>query len=120
MQLKPEIHVIDINDPDHFTGNTSVLSIDELDSKPTAALWGAFDENIIIGHDDGRISNWDNRVPTKKLIELNDVHRGRINDMQYNIDQTMFITASKDTTAKVLQKIARSSRILYTVYRILS
>lgn len=105
MGQKAEIHVIDTSDPDHFAGKASVLSIDELgDSKPTAALWGPFDENIIIGHENGRISNWDNRVPTKKFQELTDVHRGQINDMQYNIDQTMFITASKDTTAKVNEK----------------
>ncbi|XP_074602011.1 eukaryotic translation initiation factor 3 subunit i [Brevipalpus obovatus] len=95
------IHIIDPLDPEHMKGDSSVMSIEVSDSKPTAALWGSLDETIIVGHENGKITKWERRVPAKKSREVVDAHRGQINDMQYSKDQTMFITASKDTTAKL-------------------
>ncbi|XP_053200248.1 eukaryotic translation initiation factor 3 subunit I-like [Panonychus citri] len=102
MNLPSQLRILDINDPDQFKGNSYVFSIADMGvSKPTAALWGPLDESIITGHENGTIIKWDLRTTTSSLQEVPEVHRGQINDMQYNNDQTMLITASKDTTSKI-------------------
>ena len=102
MKLPAELHIIDINNASHFDGSGSIMSAFDLEmSKPTSSLWGPLDEFLLTGHDKGEIVKWDIRIPNSRLQELDDVHKSSINDMQYNSDQTMFITSSKDTTAKV-------------------
>ena len=66
----------------------------------TAAQWGLFDEHLITGHEDGEIKVFDVRNLSKPL-EKAKKHTDAINDMQMNKDRTMFITASKDHSAKV-------------------
>ncbi|XP_044587478.1 eukaryotic translation initiation factor 3 subunit I-like isoform X4 [Cotesia glomerata] len=65
----------------------------------SAIVWGALDESIITGHEDGEINIWD--VRTGKKLNSQKGHKSQINDMQVNKDGTMFITASKDHTAKL-------------------
>ncbi|XP_015514513.1 eukaryotic translation initiation factor 3 subunit I [Neodiprion pinetum] len=65
----------------------------------SAILWGALDETIITGHEDGEINLWDMRTG-KKLNSIKS-HKNQINDMQTNKDGTMFVTACKDHTAKL-------------------
>ena len=102
MKMSAEMHIIDINDPDHFIGRSTIMSLCDMDfPKPTASLWGPLDEYVITGHENGSIVKWDNRVPGEILQQVTDQHRSQINDLQYNSDHTMFITSSKDTTAKV-------------------
>ena len=101
MRMLPEVHIIDINSGEHLKGQGSVLSIQELGmQKPTSTLWGPLDESIIVGHESGQISKWEPRMPKNKIQEIQ-AHKSLINDMQYNNNQSMFITASKDHTAKV-------------------
>ncbi|XP_055840392.1 uncharacterized protein LOC129908114 [Episyrphus balteatus] len=50
-------------------------------------------------HENGQISLWDIRKG-KEINSVND-HTAGINDMQMNKDGTMFVTASKDTSAKL-------------------
>lgn len=107
MKMPAELKIIDINDPDHFRGSSCVMSIPDIADdlkKPTAALWGPLDEFVITGHEDGNIVKWDIRVPGARLQQDSESHKAQINDMQFNSDQTMLITASKDTTAKVSNK----------------
>lgn len=101
MKMQPEVHVIDITSGEHLKGQGSVLSFKELGmSKVTSSLWGPLDESFITGHESGHIVKWEMRSPKTKLKDVY-VHKTQINDLQYNKDQTMFISASKDTTAKV-------------------
>lgn len=103
MKMPAEMHIIDINDPSHFAGQSSIKSLYDMDiPKPTAALWGSLDECVITGHENGNIIKWDNRIAGEVLQKVTDQHRNQINDLQYNSDCTMFITSSKDTTAKVI------------------
>lgn len=53
-----------------------------------------------LGHDNGQISIWDIRKGGREINSVND-HTAGINDMQMNNDGTMFVTASKDTSAKL-------------------
>ncbi|OAD52143.1 Eukaryotic translation initiation factor 3 subunit I [Eufriesea mexicana] len=65
----------------------------------SAILWGALDETVITGHEDGEIIIWD--VKTRQKLKSAKCHKSQINDMQFNKDGTMFVTASKDNTAKL-------------------
>ena len=101
--MPSSLHVIDLSDPSSFEMDASgIISIDEFDrhNKPTSGLWGPLDESVILGHETGQLSKWDFRNTKEKLLEVQK-HKQQINDLQYNVDQTMFITASKDTSAKL-------------------
>lgn len=89
-------------------------------SKPMCSLWGALNEYLITGHDDGTLCQWDIKVSSSRLVQIalyllqiyfllqtgeflhsTKEHGHLIKDMQLSNDQMMLITASKDKTAKV-------------------
>lgn len=96
-----ELFIIDVRNVDSSISNQSpVLKLTmNQQSKITSCLWGALDETIITGHENGSIRIWDLRA-AKELNSVND-HTGVINDMQLSADGTMLVSASKDTTAKL-------------------
>eukprot|EP01137_Pigoraptor_chileana_P009917 Opistho-2@58845 len=69
-------------------------------NKVTAAVWGPLDRTIITGHENGTVSIWD--ASSGKRLSYERVHEGQINDIQLYADSSMFITASKDNYAKLL------------------
>ena len=102
MKHHPEINVIDITTGEHLSGASALYKIALVadQTKVLSTLWGQVDESFITGHENGNIVSWDLRNPGTILKE-NHVHKGQINDLQFNKDQTMFISASKDKTSKV-------------------
>lgn len=95
-----ELFIIDVRTADSSLSHQDpVLRVPILQSKVTSMLWGALDETIITGHENGHISLYDVRNG-KQINSVND-HTNSINDMQLNKDGTMFVTASKDTSAKL-------------------
>ncbi|GLH06521.1 Eukaryotic translation initiation factor 3 subunit I [Gryllus bimaculatus] len=95
-----EMVIIDVRNADDSIENAPpIMKIPVSDSKITSLLWGPLDETVVTGHDKGEINQWDIRVG-KKLNTVTD-HKYAIADMQLNKDGTMFITASKDNTAKL-------------------
>ena len=82
-------------------------------------MWGTLDEQIVTGHDNGDIVQWD--VKTHQKVKIVSDHAKSISDMQLSADSkidtvgslflfiligsmlagTMFISASKDTSAKL-------------------
>lgn len=100
----PEINIIDINSGEHMTGKDKVFGIPSIvegvNSKTLSTLWGAFDESVVTGHENGTLAKWDIRGGQKPSMSIRP-HTGQINDMQFNSTQDMFITASKDFQAKV-------------------
>ena len=76
-------------------------------SRTTAAQWGLFDEYLIAGHEDGEIKVFDIRN-FSEAVEKTKKHTDSINDMQMNKDRTMFITASRDHSAKVSRVVVSS------------
>ena len=94
-----EMNVIDLS-----SGNQCVYKFvnqgQKTIEKPTASLWGPLDESLITGHDNGKVTRWDLRSPGEKVVDVQ-LHKAALSDMQYNKDQTMIVTASKDTTAQV-------------------
>lgn len=75
------------------------LTIPCHESKVTSAIWGPLDETIITGHENGDLIKWDS-TSGEELRRVKHF-RSNINDLQYNADCSMFISASKDTTCKV-------------------
>lgn len=88
--------------PDSTPAHTPKLEInvDDLD-KATYINWGSGNEYIIAGFDSGLLVKYD---PTtgQEIQRIPKFHNNRINRMQFNKDKTLFITASKDMTAKIV------------------
>lgn len=95
-----EMFIIDTRNVDAGLSKQDTIHRISIDGpRISAVLWGALEETIITGHEDGVINIWD--VTTGKKINTNKGHKTQINDMQMNKDGTMFVTASKDHTAKL-------------------
>ncbi|NXO08947.1 EIF3I factor, partial [Oriolus oriolus] len=79
--------------------NEPYMKIPCSDSKITSAVWGPLGEFIIAGHENGEL----NQFSAKSGEQLSNIkeHTKQINDIQTSRDMTMFITASKDNTAKL-------------------
>jgi len=93
-----ELFVIDVRTPDS-AGSSSILKMTFDSPKITSLLWGAVDETIITGHENGMLQQWDTR--TGKMIASTKDHTASIIDIQMNKDSSFFVTASKDNTAKL-------------------
>lgn len=104
--------VFDIRDPSQLSLTTSpLLRTAMTGSKITAAIWGPLDKTIITGHEQGEVCQWEVRTDGQ-CLKRNKSHEGLVNDIQVYkryIEETMFITASKDRTAKV------RSRLIYRI-----
>lgn len=95
-----EIFIVDVRNADSTIGDQNpIMRIGVESPKVTSLFWGPLDETIITGHENGEIVQWD----LKQGVSCNRVkeHMGSINDMQMSKNGTMFITASKDSTAKL-------------------
>lgn len=95
-----EIYFYDVNNALTGEGNPDpYLVIESKDSKVTAALWGPLDEYILTGHDDGTITKWCSKTGDK--IKAVKPHSEKVNDIQKNENEMMFVTASKDNYSKL-------------------
>ncbi|KAG5684318.1 putative E3 ubiquitin ligase complex SCF subunit sconB [Polypedilum vanderplanki] len=94
-----ELFIIDVRTMDSSLNDAQpILRLPMKNSKITSMLW-FLDETIITGHENGLVSIYDTRMGR----EVNSVkeHTSVIQDMQLSRDMTMFVTASKDCTAKL-------------------
>merc|ERR1711970_18225 len=73
-------------------------------SIPVKTLWGFLDEYIITGNDNGHLFVWDANS-LEELYRNDHSHKNAIHDMQLSKDQTLLVTASKDTTAQLFDAI---------------
>ncbi|CAG9840401.1 unnamed protein product [Diabrotica balteata] len=103
MKQPCEVFVVDTRCVDDSTGNQQpILRVPITGSRVSSILWDSLDESFITGHENGELIHWD--LKTGKQLNKVREHDLLINDMQWNKDQTMFITASKDHTAKLFDK----------------
>lgn len=97
-----------------MSGDKSVLSAPGCLPKAriTAAIWGELEDFIITGTEKGELNMLD--VRTGDVTKTIKAHSGVVTDLQMHIDKTMFISASKDHTAKVRtdQMLAGSSFLI--------
>ncbi|GIY87598.1 eukaryotic translation initiation factor 3 subunit I [Caerostris extrusa] len=94
-----EIKVVDTLDPAQMCGEGQVCSIPVSGHKVTSAVWGPLDEYLLTGLENGALAKYDLKTLQRGASKQD--HRDVVNDIQYYKDQTMFITASKDHTAKL-------------------
>jgi len=101
MGYPSEIFIVDVRMVDSALGSGDPILRIPLSGAPkaTSMLWGANDEVIISGHENGDLAQWDLR--TGKKLNLVSEHGKTINDMQMSKDQSLLITASKDNTSKL-------------------
>lgn len=99
--------VKDRRDGSHMQGDGSVLSLetfqnekDKSVNKVSTAVWGPFDESIICGHSNGSLSLIELRQ-RDFTITNESAHSAAVMDIQKSKDDVLFITASKDTKAKL-------------------
>lgn len=77
----------------------SQIQITPTHSKITSAIWGPLEDTIVTGHETGEIINWDLRK--QEVIKKTKPHSRQIMDLQADKDGMCFISASKDTMAKL-------------------
>ena len=70
-------------------------------NKATSLTWTYNDEFIIAGFDNGMLIKYDAAVG-KEVTRTTKLHADRINSINWNKDKTLFVTASKDCYAKVI------------------
>lgn len=86
----------------------------DINKKATIVRWTDCNESLLTGHDDGYLALWDpsrdslasdssSSSSTSSLLQSARAHTDTIRDMQFSQDRTYFITASKDTTAKLVE-----------------
>merc|ERR1712110_248268 len=93
--------VINVVDVRTFNQEKTImcLPIPAKGPKVTSLIWNGLDDLIVTGHDNGDIVQWD--VKTHQKVKISSEHQKAISDLQLSSDRTMFISASKDTTAKL-------------------
>nr|CAI9702828.1 unnamed protein product [Rangifer tarandus platyrhynchus] len=93
------VSFFDLRDPSQIDSNEPYMRIPCNDSKITSAVWGPLGECIIAGHEGGELNQYSAKSG-EVLVSVKE-HSRQINDIQLSRDMTMFVTASKDNTAKL-------------------
>ncbi|XP_017773651.1 PREDICTED: eukaryotic translation initiation factor 3 subunit I [Nicrophorus vespilloides] len=95
-----EMFIVDTRIVDDSLGSAEpILRIPINGPRVSSLLWGALDETLLTGHENGEIIQWDLKMGKK--LNSTKKHTHLINDMQMSGNGSMFITASKDHTAKL-------------------
>lgn len=102
MKLLPKVCVVDVRDPEQLKlpTNSGYYHEEPVTEKPSAVIWGPLDNTFITGNEKGVIKAWDIRKPGE-IVAKSEEHTGAITDIQGYPDCTMFITSSKDCTARL-------------------
>uniref|UniRef100_A0A3B4BAN0 Eukaryotic translation initiation factor 3 subunit I n=1 Tax=Periophthalmus magnuspinnatus TaxID=409849 RepID=A0A3B4BAN0_9GOBI len=98
------LNFYDLRDPQQID-NQPYLSLPCNDTKVTSAAWGPLGEFVIAGHENGEISQYSSKQSGEVLKKAKE-HSRHINDLQLSVDLTMFISASKDCTAKLFDSMS--------------
>lgn len=108
-----EIFIIDVRNVDESIADSDpILRIPVNGPRVSSLLWGALDETLLTGHENGEITQWD--LKTGKKLHTAKEHTNVITDMQMSKEGTMFITSSKDHTAKLFDS---ESLVLLKTYK---
>lgn len=75
------------------------IAVDDL-NKAICIGWTIANQHIIAGFDNGLVVKYDSE--TGKEVQRKKLHDLRVNRLTFSTDKTMFITASVDTTAKLV------------------
>lgn len=84
--------------------------------KVTCLKWTYGNQYLIAGFDSGAISLFDPETG-KLVLTRTDIHTGRVNQLCFNKDKTLVITASKDFSAKILDPVSLDVVKVFTTDR---
>merc|ERR1712226_821055 len=93
------IHIVDLRCFGKEDQAMITIPIPTAGPKVTSLVWGTLDEKLITGHENGDIVSWDVKEAQKDKIVSD--HAKSITDMQLSADGTVFISSSKDTSARL-------------------
>lgn len=95
MRLPPSIHVWDSKQK----RDKPAIEITKIEGKIQQAVWGPLNKTIIAAHDDGTVRVYDVRNGTQTKVIAD--HTKAVMQISYNKTQTMFVTASRDSYARL-------------------
>lgn len=72
-------------------------------NKATCLGWTNCNRHIIAGFDNGMMIKYDGETGQEIVRKL--IHEDRVNRLNFDAEKTLFITASKDTTAKLIDPV---------------
>ena len=90
------------SDPAPIHTSSLDIPIDPL-NKCTCLGWTVANDHIIAGFDNGLMVKYD--AETGQEVLSVQIHKDRVNRVNFNRDKTIMITASKDKTAKLLDPV---------------
>lgn len=99
MGQQPEIFIYKLESDLADQQDTPIKSFLGHEQKVNRAFWGNLNQTIISASDDGTVRVWD--VESGKEIGRAHDHQKGINNLSFSKDMSMFVTASKDNTARV-------------------
>ena len=66
-------------------------------------MWSALNASLVCGCEDGSLRIVDPSTGIQQQCHMH--HNAQIQDIQYNTDKTMFVTASKDHSSKAIDAV---------------
>lgn len=102
MSISPKLCIADLRDPSQFTSpsKSSFFFEEKTEGRPLCILWGPLDRTFITGTRSGMLKKWDVRNPGE-VLQKSTEHTNEIRDIGGYPDYSMFVTASKDCSAKL-------------------
>jgi len=97
--LMPCIYIWDISSDPRIVTKAAIEIQGRNESKILQAMWGPLNENVITACEDGTIRVYD--VRNGDQIKVIQEHTKAVMQISYNKTKTMFVSASKDGTAKL-------------------
>lgn len=103
---QPTIFIFNLNKKLSKQNNSPVRKLQPCDEsgavkkvKMNDCIWSSSNRKIYAGCDDGAVRVFD--VESEKQINMKTEHDGAIHELQFSKDETMFVTASADSYAKL-------------------
>nr|CDS27796.2 eukaryotic translation initiation factor 3 [Hymenolepis microstoma] len=95
-----EVRVIDTREKNQTNGSKCLFNLPGTEKRRiVAGIWGDLEDNFIVGKDNGNLEVIELRK--EGSVQKIEAHKKTITDIQKHVDGTMFLTASKDYTAKL-------------------
>ncbi|GMH45617.1 hypothetical protein BSKO_13574 [Bryopsis sp. KO-2023] len=99
----PRIHMVEITD-DPLDQSDEILVSYDMPTRINRIKWTDCNRTLLTGDVEGCLSKWD--VETGKLLHEVKAHGDAINDMRFSVDDSHFVTASLDKTAKLIDTVS--------------
>lgn len=103
MKEPPRMHIVEITD-DPLDQSDDILLTVQVPTRINRVKWTDCNTKLLTASQDGFLRKWD--VETGQMVQEAQVHGDSINDMRFSVDESHFITASLDKTAKLIDTVS--------------